>query len=71
MLDEGVHVEAVAPLAGDAPRRGVGLLQITQSLQLGHFVADGSRGAGDLLGLHQILGAHGLAVRDMSVHDSL
>ena len=64
-FNEGIHIEAVARLAGNAPCGGVGLFQIAHLLQLRHLVADRSRRKGDLLILHQILAAYRLAHLDM------
>ncbi len=62
---EVIHVEAVGGVRGDPARRGVGLHQVSQLLEVGHRVADGGRGeAADVPPGHGVR-ADGLAGLDV------
>ena len=64
-----IDVKPIAALAGDAPRRGVRLLEIPERFQLGHLVADGRGRTVGHPALGNVFRADRLAALDIRLDD--
>ena len=64
-----VDVEPVARFGRDAPGGGVRLFEVTERFKFRHLVADGRRGAGELILRREVLGADRLAIGDVRLHN--
>jgi len=69
-VEQLVRVVAIAALGRNAPRRGVGMREQAERLELGELGADRRRRRGEPGGLDERLRAHGLARRDVFLDDA-
>ena len=66
---ERIDEEAVAPIGGDAPGAGVGLVEVALLLEHRHLVAHGGRRHVDPLVARHVVRAHRLGGFDVLLHD--